>query len=206
MTTVWGIGALSLVIGHLSSVQPSDRRRYTLRGGLTERRLLCVIWQDVRVSQGRSSRPVPAILAGQRSRSREAGPADCQTWQLARRHAIFAGYAWKGWTFANQRWSDTSNTGGQAASRRACDRRSHPQFAEPQCDTNTASEGTIAMNAAQRTELFAMLDELARRYPEWRLGQLVANLADWADQAVWDVEDDRLLEAAKVHLAELASR
>jgi len=62
------------------------------------------------------------------------------------------------------------------------------------------------MNAAQRTELFAMLDELARRYPEWRLGQLVANLADWADQAVWDVEDDRLLEAAKVHLAELASR
>ncbi len=62
------------------------------------------------------------------------------------------------------------------------------------------------MNSAQRTELFAVLDELAHRYPDWRLGQLVANVAGWADQDVWDVEDERLLEAAKLHLAELATR
>jgi hypothetical protein len=41
---------------------------------------------------------------------------------------------------------------------------------------------------------------LCRRYPEWRFGQLVANVAGWADQEIWDVEDERLLEAALLHL------
>ena len=60
------------------------------------------------------------------------------------------------------------------------------------------------MNAAARAELFAALDELARRYPDWRLGQLVANVADWADQDVWDIDDQRLLEAARLHLQQLS--
>lgn len=52
----------------------------------------------------------------------------------------------------------------------------------------------------QRVELLAAMAELCERYPHWRLGQLIANVADWADQGVWDVEDDRLLEAARRHL------
>jgi hypothetical protein len=34
--------------------------------------------------------------------------------------------------------------------------------------------------------------------------QLIANVAGWADEEVWDVEDDALLEAARSHLAAVA--
>ena len=49
-------------------------------------------------------------------------------------------------------------------------------------------------------ELLEALAKLSRRYPDWRLGQLVANLADWADQTVWDAEDSDLLRVARGHL------
>lgn len=62
------------------------------------------------------------------------------------------------------------------------------------------------MNDAERTELLAVLKELADRYPHWRFGQLVANVAGWADHEVWDVEDCQLLTAAKLHLDQLAPR
>ena len=58
------------------------------------------------------------------------------------------------------------------------------------------------MTDPERTELFAALAALAKQYPHWRLGQLVANVAGWADAEVWDVEDDRLLSAARTHLGE----
>jgi hypothetical protein len=51
-----------------------------------------------------------------------------------------------------------------------------------------------------RDELFSALAELARRYPHWRVGQLVANVAGWADADVWDAEDDALLTAVRSHL------
>lgn len=51
-----------------------------------------------------------------------------------------------------------------------------------------------------RGELFAALAELGRRYPHWRVGQLVANVAGWADTDVWDAEDAELLAAARAHL------
>ena len=41
---------------------------------------------------------------------------------------------------------------------------------------------------------------LSRRYPQWRFGQLIANVAGWADQEIWDVEDEQLLAAAQSHL------
>jgi hypothetical protein len=56
------------------------------------------------------------------------------------------------------------------------------------------------MNSQRRAELLEALAELGRRYPEWRLGQLLANVAGWADQDVWDVEDEQLLQAARSHL------
>lgn len=58
------------------------------------------------------------------------------------------------------------------------------------------------MTDFDRGELFAALSELARRYPHWRVGQLVANVAGWADAEVWDAEDTQLLAAARAHLGE----
>ncbi len=60
------------------------------------------------------------------------------------------------------------------------------------------------MNSNQRTDLLAVVGELRQRYPDWRLGQLIANVAGWADQEVWDVEDEQLLAAAQSHLQQLA--
>jgi hypothetical protein len=60
------------------------------------------------------------------------------------------------------------------------------------------------MNNEIRTELLEAITALCRRYPQWRLGQLVANVADWADQGVWDVEDEQLLAAARLHLRQPA--
>ena len=62
------------------------------------------------------------------------------------------------------------------------------------------------MNTGQdRTDLLAAVAELCRKYPDWRLGQLIANIAGWTDQDVWDVEDAQLLEAARAHLRHLAA-
>jgi hypothetical protein len=59
------------------------------------------------------------------------------------------------------------------------------------------------MNSQSRAELLAALSELCRRYPHWRFGQLIANVAGWADQEIWDVEDEQLLQAARLHLQQL---
>lgn len=60
------------------------------------------------------------------------------------------------------------------------------------------------MNDQARSDLLAAISELSRRYPQWRLGQLIANIAGWADQAVWDVEDEQLLAAVRLHLRQSA--
>jgi hypothetical protein len=61
------------------------------------------------------------------------------------------------------------------------------------------------MSTRVKTELIEALFELADRYPNWRFGQLIANVAGWTDCDVWDVEDECLLKAAQGHLAKLAS-
>jgi hypothetical protein len=60
------------------------------------------------------------------------------------------------------------------------------------------------MNSQHRADLLAVIAQLCQRYPQWRLGQLVANVAGWADQEIWDVEDEQMLEAARLHLQQLA--
>ena len=49
---------------------------------------------------------------------------------------------------------------------------------------------------AVREKVLRLLAQMSERYPEWRLGQLVANVAVWArqpteahDTGIWDVED-----------------
>jgi hypothetical protein len=48
------------------------------------------------------------------------------------------------------------------------------------------------------------LAELSDLYPEWRLGQLVVAVADWAkgstNRGTYDVEDADFLAAARAHL------
>jgi hypothetical protein len=59
-----------------------------------------------------------------------------------------------------------------------------------------------------RRELFVALEEMSERYPEWRLGQMLANIADWAKQpadpgagaaAIWDIEDQELVDCIRRH-------
>ena len=60
-----------------------------------------------------------------------------------------------------------------------------------------------------RMRVLHLLGQMSERYPEWRFGQLVANIALWArqptephDTGIWDVEDDELLAAIERHLAQ----
>jgi hypothetical protein len=50
-------------------------------------------------------------------------------------------------------------------------------------------------------ELMAAVGELRSLFPDWRMGQLVANLTQAAGRdregAIWDVEDEELLAAAR---------
>jgi hypothetical protein len=52
-----------------------------------------------------------------------------------------------------------------------------------------------------RTELMHALVQLAHLRPEWRLGQLISNLATTAGRTdsgcVWNLEDEEALEAAR---------
>lgn len=62
------------------------------------------------------------------------------------------------------------------------------------------------MNTQTRTELLRAVEELATKHPHWRFGQLVCNVAGWADVDVWDVEDEQLLEAIKKQVEYQRSR
>lgn len=57
------------------------------------------------------------------------------------------------------------------------------------------------MTSSVSDQLLAAMAELRSLFPDWRIGQLVANLTQAAgrdrDGAIWDVEDDELLAAAR---------
>ena len=56
-----------------------------------------------------------------------------------------------------------------------------------------------------RTELLAALADLSRMRPEWRLGQMLANVAMTAGRldagGVWDLEDEEALAAVRTLLS-----
>ncbi len=66
------------------------------------------------------------------------------------------------------------------------------------------------MTNSEREELLHLLKELCEECPEFRFGQLIANLAVVArgaePSAVWDMEDDELLAAARSQLEVFRSR
>ena len=57
------------------------------------------------------------------------------------------------------------------------------------------------MNPQTRQEILRTLEEIGNRYPDVRFGQLIANLSYLAkgptNEAIWDVEDEELLAAAR---------
>ena len=66
------------------------------------------------------------------------------------------------------------------------------------------------MNPEVRRELLRVLDDLGEYTPDVRFGQLLANLSYMAKsftaEAIWDVEDEELLSAARSHLKDLSER
>ncbi|REJ73756.1 MAG: hypothetical protein DWQ34_08905 [Planctomycetota bacterium] len=57
------------------------------------------------------------------------------------------------------------------------------------------------MSDETRTELLEILRQLSDEFPEWRMGQMITNLAGLARghevESIWDAEDDELIEAAR---------
>jgi hypothetical protein len=54
-----------------------------------------------------------------------------------------------------------------------------------------------------RRDILQAVEVLSEQYPDMRLGQLLVNLSNWATgvpDAIWDVEDEELLKAARSHL------
>lgn len=66
------------------------------------------------------------------------------------------------------------------------------------------------MTNPEREELLQILKELCEECPDLRFGQLIANLAVVArgaeSSALWDMEDDELLVAARSQLETFRSR
>jgi hypothetical protein len=56
------------------------------------------------------------------------------------------------------------------------------------------------MNPQLRSKLIQALEEIGQRFPSWRFGQLLDNVAGWADVSTWDIEDQQLLDAARFYL------
>ena len=64
----------------------------------------------------------------------------------------------------------------------------------------------MSANGQTRVDLLAALSQLSHLRPEWRFGQMIANLAMTAGRldagGVWDLEDDEALAAAKELIAQ----
>jgi hypothetical protein len=61
-----------------------------------------------------------------------------------------------------------------------------------------------------RKEVLRLLEQVSELAPDVRFGQLLANLSYMAlgptNEAIWDMEDEQLLEALRQHLADLSRR
>ncbi len=62
----------------------------------------------------------------------------------------------------------------------------------------------------QREEILRLLARLSDLTPDVRFGQLIANLSYLAVaptvEAIWDMEDEQLLDAIRRHIADLSQR
>lgn len=62
------------------------------------------------------------------------------------------------------------------------------------------------MTSETRRHLLDELAELSEAFPDWRFGQMMANLATVArgpeNESIWDMEDEELLAAIRWQLAQ----
>jgi hypothetical protein len=61
-----------------------------------------------------------------------------------------------------------------------------------------------------RRELLSVLEELSATCPEYRLGQMLLNLAfmvrEGGDRSLWDLEDAELIDVGRKHLEDWHNR
>jgi hypothetical protein len=61
-----------------------------------------------------------------------------------------------------------------------------------------------------RKEILHLLEQLSELTPDVRFGQLIANLSYLAleptTEAIWDMEDEQLLNTIRQHLSDLSNR
>ena len=66
------------------------------------------------------------------------------------------------------------------------------------------------MISSARREALRLLEQVSDLAPEVRLGQLLANLSYMAigptNEAIWDMEDEQLINALRQHLEDLSRR
>ena len=65
------------------------------------------------------------------------------------------------------------------------------------------------MSDDTRHAVLDVLDQLMQEHPDWRVGQLVANIAFLARQtnsATWDVENEEFVQTSRQHLQRIAER
>jgi hypothetical protein len=66
------------------------------------------------------------------------------------------------------------------------------------------------MTDSLRHDVLQALGELSAEFPDWRLGQMIANLSVVArgatTEAIWDVKDEELLAAIRSQLEKRRSR
>lgn len=58
------------------------------------------------------------------------------------------------------------------------------------------------------SDVLATVEALWRIFSDWRLGQLICNVASWTDERpekVWDIEDDELAAAIQSRLEQFAA-
>ena len=66
------------------------------------------------------------------------------------------------------------------------------------------------MTTTKRHEILLLLERLSALTPDVRFGQLIANLSYLAlgptNEAIWDMEDEQLVAALRIHIADLSNR
>ena len=69
---------------------------------------------------------------------------------------------------------------------------------------------SLAVINHTRREILQSLERLSELAPDVRFGQLIANLSYLAigptNEAIWDIEDEQLLEEIRQHVSELSQR
>jgi len=104
------------------------------------------------------------------------------------------------WGIGYQQRGNAGDTDRQAVTRNDCPCGSNRRSANL-CGIVSVHRRFDSINVSVAEELIKAMSELRALFPDWRMGQLVANLVTAAGGtdggAIWDMEDEQLLAAAR---------